>query len=142
MTIIKFRNRPVFTGMFDEMAQRAFSTGFERSSGYIPASNILEKENEFLIELFVPGLQKMDFNLQLENRLLSVSCEKKENDSQKEESYLLREFEIGGFIRSFSVPETIEKEKISASYENGVLKIIVPKRTTGDTRVSRNIEIA
>jgi len=142
MTIIKFRNRPVFSNLFDEMMHRNFTTGFERSSGCVPSANILENEQEYIIELFVPGLKKEDFQLQLENKVLSVSYERKENESQNEQNYLLREMAIDTFTRSFSIPDTIEMEKISASYNQGVLKIAVPKTAADKSRLVRNIEIA
>jgi len=142
MTIIKFRNRPVFTNLLDEMVQRGIASGFEPSFGNMPASNILEKAQEYVIEILAPGLEKEDFKLQLENKVLSVSYQPKEDSNSKEQNYLLREMAIGSFTRSFTIPDTIDKEKISATYHQGVLKISVPKNDAHSARLARNIEIA
>lgn len=142
MTIIKFRNRPVFANLLDEMMHRGFASGFDPSFGNIPASNILEKEKEFVIEILAPGLEKEDFKLQLENKVLSVSYQPKEDGKTQEQNYLLREMAIGSFTRSFTIPDTIDKEKISATYHQGVLKISVPKNEAHNARLARNIEIA
>jgi HSP20 family protein len=142
MTIIKFRNRPVFPNLLDEMMHRGFVPGFDPSFGNLPASNILEKDQEFVIEIVAPGLEKEDFKLQLENKVLSVSYEPKEDGRAQEQNYLLREMAIGSFTRSFTIPDTIDKEKISATYHQGVLKISVPKNDAHSARLARNIEIA
>lgn len=141
MTIIRWQNRPGFAGLLDEMLERGFNTGFEKNSGYLPAANIRNAENQFEIQLSAPGLKKADFNLQIENNVLTVSYEKKE-ENEKEDNFLRREFGIDSFTRSFSIPKTADAENISARYENGILYVAVPKLNPEKARLSRSIEIA
>jgi HSP20 family protein len=143
MTIIRWRNRPVFSGMLENMLQNDFNTGFERNSGHSPATNILEKEDAFLIELAAPGKTKEAFQLKMENNILSVSYErKKAQEENTNETYLFREFDLDSFTRSFSVPKTADMENIKARYENGILTISIPKLNPEKTRISRQIEVA
>ena len=143
MTIIRWRNRPGFSGMLENMLQNDFSTGFERSAGFSPATNIFEREDAFVIELAAPGKAKEDFRLQMENNVLSVSYERKDaQEGNTTETYLCREFDLDSFTRSFSVPKTADVESISARYENGILNISIPKLNPEKTKISRQIEVA
>ncbi|MBW6497845.1 MAG: Hsp20/alpha crystallin family protein [Bacteroidales bacterium] len=141
MTIIRWQNRPMFSSMLDEMLERNYSTGFEKNCGCAPATNIREDEKQFEIQLAAPGMKKEDFSLQVENSVLSVSFEKKEEDKQ-EDHYLRREFGLDNFTRSFTIPKTTNAEQISARYENGILFVSVPKLEPEKARLSRSIEIA
>lgn len=141
MTIIRWQNRPSLSSMLDEMMDRNFSTGFEKNCGCVPATNILENEKQFEIQLSAPGMKKEDFSLQMENNVLSVSYEKKEGEDKKDENFLRREFGIESFTRSFSIPKTADAENINARYEQGILYISVPKLNPEKARLSRNIEI-
>lgn len=141
MTIIRWNNRPMFSNMFDEMMERNLSTGFEKNCGCVPATNILEDEKQFEIQLAAPGMKKDDFSLNVENNVLSVSYEKKEDEKQ-EDKFLHREFGMDSFTRSFSIPKTTDGEKISARYEQGILFISIPKLNPEKAKLSRSIEIS
>ncbi|MDX9942619.1 MAG: Hsp20/alpha crystallin family protein [Bacteroidales bacterium] len=141
MTIIRWNNRPMFSNMFDEMMERNLSTGFEKNCGCVPATNILEDEKQFEIQLAAPGMKKDDFSLNVENNVLSVSYEKKEDEKQ-EDKFLRREFGMDSFTRSFSIPKTTDGEKISARYEQGILFISIPKLNPEKAKLSRSIEIS
>lgn len=141
MTIIRWNNRPMLSNMLDEMMERNLSTGFEKNCGCVPATNILEDEKQFEIQLAAPGMKKEDFNLNVDNQVLSVSYGK--NEEEKEgDNYLRREFGMDSFTRSFSIPKTTDAENISARYEQGILYISVPKLNPEKARLSRSIEIA
>jgi HSP20 family protein len=127
--------------MLDEMMERNLSTGFEKNCGCVPATNILEDEKQFEIQLAAPGMKKEDFNLNVDNQVLSVSYGKKEEEKE-EDNYLRREFGMDSFTRSFSIPKTTDAENISARYEQGILYISVPKLNPEKARLSRSIEIA
>ncbi len=142
MTIIRWHNHPMLSSMIDEMMDRNFNTGFEKNCGCVPATNIREDEKQFEIQLAAPGMKKEDFNLRVENNVLSVSFEKKEDDNKQGDNYLLREFGMDSFTRSFSIPKTTDAEKISARYEHGILFISMPKLEPEKARLSRSIEIA
>lgn len=141
MTIIRWNNRPMLSNMLDEMMERNLSTGFEKNCGCVPATNILEDEKQFEIQLAAPGMKKEDFNLNVDNQVLSVSYGKKEEEKE-EDNYLRREFGMDSFTRSFSIPKTTDAENISARYEQGILYISVPKLNPEKARLSRSIEIA
>ena len=94
-----------------------------------PAINVIETDGEYDMEMAVPGLTKEDLNVQVDENCLNISMEKKTETEHKNEkkNYLRREFSTQQFFRSFELPENVEKEKITAKVENGVLKIALPK---------------
>lgn len=140
MTIIRWKQRPMRHSLLDEMLERGFNTGFEKKCGCVPATNILEKEESYEIELAAPGMKKEDFKLEVEQNVLSVVFEKEETDKKEEVEYLQREFEMDGFTRSFTIPETADVEKIKARYDNGILFVSIPKMEKA--RLSREIKIS
>jgi HSP20 family protein len=107
----------------------------------IPDVNIVENESSFSIELAAPGLTKEDFKIDLQKDLLTISAEKKEETETKKPNYLKREFNYLGFKRRFQVPENVEVSTITAAYEQGVLKINIPKKEKGNEPDSRTITI-
>ncbi len=94
----------------------------------VPAVNIAETENEFHIELAVPGLKKEDFKISLEKNILSVSAEKKAENVEEGTKITKREFNYTSFVRSFTLPESVDHSKIDAEYTDGILKLNVAKR--------------
>jgi len=92
-----------------------------------PAANIRETEKEYNIELAVPGMKRDDFNIEVDENMLSISCQKEEDIKEDKEGYKRREYNYSSFSRSFRLPETIKAESIKAQYDNGVLNIKVPK---------------
>src|SRR5690625_272441 len=108
------------------------------------AVNVKENDYEFILEVAAPGMKKEDFKLELDNNVLSISSEKKEEKEteDKEEKFTLREFSYSSFKRSFTLPETVDHSKISADYKDGVLKIELPKREEAKVQPKRTIEIS
>ncbi|MBS1510303.1 MAG: Hsp20/alpha crystallin family protein [Bacteroidetes bacterium] len=96
----------------------------------VPAVNITEKKDEFLVSLAAPGLKKEDFNIDVDDNMLTISCEKEENKEEKEKDkkFSRREYSYASFSRSFTLPEEINKEKIEAVYQDGILKIALPRK--------------
>jgi HSP20 family protein len=90
--------------------------------------NIAETENEFHIELAVPGLKKDDFKISLDKNVLSVSAEKKTENVDESKKYSKREYSYNSFVRSFTLPETADYAKIDAEYTDGVLNLNVAKK--------------
>lgn len=99
----------------------------------VPAVNVVEKNNEYEIELAAPGLDKKDFNITLENGVLTIACEKEEEKEEKDKSYTRQEYSYTNFERSFTLPENVKSDKLDARYENGVLRLVLPK--TVETKV-------
>jgi HSP20 family protein len=144
MTLVKFANqmpslidRFFNDDLFDWSIQN-FSNNFTN----LPAVNIKEKDDAFEIEMAAPGFNKEDFKIELNNNILSISSEKKiENETKENERYTRREFSYQSFMRSFTLPDTIEGEKINAKYENGILNIHIPKKDEAKVKPVKQIKI-
>jgi HSP20 family protein len=106
-----------------------------------PPANILESQFDFRIEIAAPGFEKSDFKIDLDKRLLSISLEK-EVETNEDEKFNLREFNINSFNRSFKISEKIDTEKINAIYKNGLLQVILPKREEAIEKPAREIKIS
>ncbi|WP_346861134.1 Hsp20/alpha crystallin family protein [uncultured Draconibacterium sp.] len=114
------------------------------SNSTLPAVNVKENDNEFLIDVAAPGLEKNDFKLNYDNGRLTISSEKSENKEEKEGEVLTRkEFSYQSFQRTFTVPETfVNAEKISAKYNNGILHVTLPKREEIKPKPAKQIKIS
>lgn len=107
----------------------------------MPATNIRESEREFTIELAAPGMTKDDFSIDIDEGMLTISSQKEEDTSQEGENFTRREYNYSSFSRSFRMPEGVSPDEIKARYEEGVLKIAVPKREEASVNRKRvNIE--
>lgn len=106
-----------------------FNGGFfnEKEFTLVPDANIIENENEYKIELAVPGLERKDFNVEIEDNMLVVSAEKETETKHEDKNYRTREFSYNSFYRSFVLPKNLVLDKIDAKYHNGVLAIMLPK---------------
>lgn len=117
----------------------------EKVNSTSPAINIMEREKDYQVEVAAPGHTKDDFSVKIdEDNQLVVSTEKKSEtkDEDKNGKYLRREFSYSKFQQRMILPDDIEKDKIQATVENGVLNIIIPKRdVTEKKNVSRQIEV-
>ena len=111
------------------------------SQGNLPAVNISENKDSYDIELAAPGIEKKDMKIDLHNNVLTVSSEKKQEHEEKEDNYMRKEFSYTSFSRSFTLPETINADKIRADHSNGVLKIHIPKKPEAVEKGPRQISI-
>ena len=94
----------------------------------LPAVNITENKDHYNLSLAVPGLKKNDFKIDVEGNILTISSEKEENKEEKDAQFTRREYSYSSFNRSFTLPDEVNKEKIDAAYEDGVLKLTLPKK--------------
>ncbi len=124
MTLMKWTNNPVLNEMMNGMPRRPMHHGCEFNR---PAANIIDNEKDFTIDLAVPGMNKEDFNIKLEDDVLSISVVKKEEEVKEERNFTRREFRYDEFSRSFTLPEIVDQENIKADYNNGVLSVVLPK---------------
>ena len=131
MTVVRFKNRPNSTASFNNLLSDVFpqmpSLYREELRHSVPV-NIKETEKEFIIELVAPGLRKEDFGINLEDNLLTVSAEKKEEGKKENENIIRSEFTLKSFKRSFTMDKNVDGENISAQYVNGVLIVNLPKK--------------
>jgi len=114
------------------------STGCENTS---PAVNVSEEENYFRIEVAAPGIAREDFKIKLENEVLSIALEEKEEKEENGRKYLRREFSFKAFKRSFQLPETVDAENIKANHNQGILTIELPKKEEVLQKAPRQIEV-
>jgi HSP20 family protein len=130
MTLVKVNNRPfgnLFNDLLNDFPVAARSFGQELFA--FPQTNIHETPEAYHLELSAPGRSKEDFKIQVEQGLLTISFEKKEETAKTDEyKTIRREFEYKSFKRSFSVDDKIDVDGIQAKYENGVLKLLLPKK--------------
>ena len=131
MTLVKVNNGSLhkpFGNLVDEFFNefpvlKSWSDGLD-----FPPVNVHESSDAYHIELNVPGRNKEDFKLNVENGLLTISYEKKEDTKTEEYKTIRREFSYRGFKRSFTVDQLVDSSRIQAKYENGLLKIFLPKK--------------
>ncbi len=135
---MKWTNHPLMNEMMNGMQRRpvSHSCDFNR-----PAANIIDNEKDFTIELAVPGMAKDDFSLNLEDDILTISVERKEEEVKEDRNFTRREFRYDEFSRSFSLPDIVDQEKIKADYKNGVLSVMLPKSAEAKVK-GREIKIS
>lgn len=152
MTLVKFRNQhPAATTPFSTLFNEFFNGGQadlrhrEMASHNTPAVNVKESPEKFEIEVAAPGFSKENFKLNLNANLLTISGSKEETaadaSTAEKARYTRREWQYSQFERSFTLPNSIATEAIGASYENGVLHIVLPKRDEAKEKPARAIEI-
>lgn len=105
-----------------------FDNGMANRAFNVPAVNITEAPDEYIVSLAAPGLKKEDFKIDVSGNMLTISSEKEENKEEKGKKFNRREYNYASFSRSFTLPEEVNMEKITARYEDGVLKISLPCR--------------
>ena len=148
MTLVKYRpNRNLFfpkriNNFFDDFLTKDWEEGFMNFNSH-PKVNILDKSDHYEIHFAAPGLQKSDFNIELNNDRLTISYEKKEENKEgsEESDYTLREFSYERFERTFNLPLSVDKGKIKADYVNGLLNISVPKTEEAKVKPVREIKV-
>lgn len=118
------------------------NAGFAQSGITQPSVNVKDMNDGFEIQVAAPGMRKEDFTVNLERNVLTISSEKQTQNEEKDEdgNFSRREFNYSSFRRSFTLPEAVEQEKIEATYEDGLLKIAVPKKEQS-TRMLKTIEV-
>ena len=138
------KNRASFPSMIDEFLGRdLLDSVFANETGIsTPAVNVVETGEDFRIEVAAPGLEKKDFNIDLDGRMLTISSEKEFNKEEKEERFMRREFGYTRFSRSFSLPELVDVDKIKASHKNGILTISIPKMEQAKQKPPKQIAIS
>ena len=128
--------------MLDEIFKPDWNGGIQNFNTSVPAVNIKESETGFKLELFAPGLKKEDFNIEIDQRMLSISSEIQTETEEDNETYSRKEFSFTSFKRTFNLPETVNFDAIEANYENGILSLRLPKREEALPKPKRLIEIA
>ncbi|SHH61534.1 Hsp20/alpha crystallin family protein [Winogradskyella jejuensis] len=139
------RTLPSLSSWMDDIFNRTFNNDLVSNFNTgitLPAVNVLDNDEEYIVEMAVPGLKKSDFDINLDNQMLSISAEINKSSEDSNENYTRREFGYSLFKRTFSLPETVEVDKINAKYEDGILKVLLPKRDEAKKKPIKQIKIS
>jgi len=144
MSLVKFSdNRPsVFDRVFDNDVFDWSHRNYSNTNTTLPSVNVKEDNEGFEIELAAPGFDKSDFNIEIDNDVLTISSEKKEEKNEEEDKKITRrEFSYQSFKRTFTLPVIVESEKITAAYDKGILKVNIPKKEEAKPKPAKKIAI-
>ncbi len=112
------------------------------SASSMPAVNIKEDDKKFTLELAVPGIDKKDLKIDINDDVLTISSESKNEKEENRDGYRRKEFSFASFCRSFYIPENVSRENIEANYKDGILTVGLPKQEEDKSKISRQISIS
>jgi len=139
MNLVKRNYSPFMSDIFDNLTERSENL---EGNCFSPAANIIENKESFEVDIAVPGMDKKNIKINLEKDLLSISSEVEEKKESKKVNFTHKEFSYSKFCRTFSVPKSVDSNKIEASFENGVLNIILPKKEEAKIEINKEIKIS
>ena len=137
-----------FPALFDNFLNRELfnwnTANYSDTNSTVPAVNIRETPDNYVVEVAAPGMSKKDFTVQLDGNTLTISSEKRNEEQQNDsEKYSRKEFSYQSFFRTFHLPkEVVDSDKIHAKYDSGILKLVVPKREEAKQKPPRMITIS
>ncbi|MGF1534394.1 MAG: Hsp20/alpha crystallin family protein [Bernardetiaceae bacterium] len=139
MTLTRFNRTqddffPSLSRIFEEFMPNASTTA-------VPAVNVKETDTDFEVELAAPGLKKENFQISLDENVLTISSERQQIQQDEKAHYSRREFSYQSFARSFTLPEIVDQENIQARYEDGVLYLRLPKLNQEEVKKRRTITV-
>ncbi len=145
MALLRLSNQ--FPTLFDRFFENDLfdwsNRNFSATNTTVPSVNIKEDDDRFEVEVAAPGFIKTDFNIELNNDQMTISSEKKMEDETNEgEQFARREFSYQSFSRSFTLPNSADSDKIKAKYENGILRVTIPKKEEAKPKPTKQIAIA
>lgn len=144
MTLIKSNGNLIPFGMDNFFDDDFFDNKWleKKLKHTLPAVNIKENKNEFNIEFAAPGFAKKDFNIDLDDNVLIISAEKEKEKNEENDNFTRKEFSYNSFSRSFTLPKTINGDKIDAKYTDGILKLSIPKMEVTKLLPKKEIKVA
>lgn len=134
MNLVRFNNprynanRVLVDELFNNFFRNDYHEDYLKSCGSKPATNVFETAKEYKLELLLPGFAKDDLELKVQNNLLTIKVEKEKEENKEEFKYSHREFGAVNFEKQYRLPKTVDAEKISAKFDNGVLRVELPKK--------------
>lgn len=108
----------------------------------MPAVNVREDDKKYLLDLAIPGIDKKDLKIDIEDEVLTISSETKDEHEENTDGYKRKEFSYSSFCRSFEIPENVNKDKIEAAYKDGILSVTLPKAEEEKNKLSRQVNIS
>lgn len=145
MALMRFSNQnpSLFDRFFENDLFDWSNRNYSTTNTTLPSVNIKESDDDFEVEVAAPGLSKNDFRIELNHDQLTVSSEKEvENEANGGQQFSLREFSYQSFSRTFYLPNIADSEKIGAKYENGILRIVIPKKEEARPKPAKQIAIS
>jgi len=144
MSLARFSDQ--YPSLFDRFFENDLfdwsNRNYSATNTTLPTVNIKESDDDFEVEVAAPGFAKEDFKIELTRDILTISSDKEINNEIKEgQQFTQREFSYQSFSRSFTLPNIVDSEKIGAKYENGILRINIPKKEESKPRPARQIAI-
>ena len=132
-----------YPSFLDDFFGRDFYPVPYQSNGFksLPAVNITESDNGYTIEVAAPGLAKKDFKIDLDKTSLAIASVREDKQEESNDRYTRREFRYTNFSRSFTLPETVDSDKISATHKDGILYVNIPKLDEAQEKPARQIAI-
>tara|TARA_A200000113_G_scaffold204139_1_gene199643 strand:- start:1932 stop:2357 length:426 start_codon:yes stop_codon:yes gene_type:complete len=140
MNLIR-KQPPFFASLIDDFINTDWNLKVPTFSGTVPAVNIKELDSQFEIELAVPGMKKDDFEIEVEDGVLSISSTQEEEQVNEKGKFTRREFSYSSFRRSFTLPDSVDPTKIDATYKEGVLLVLLPKHKEAQPQPKKLIKI-
>lgn len=135
MRLVRYQNNPV-NELMNSLFESNNADNYGRRDGYTPKTNIIKNENDYLLEMALPGFDKKDVEINIDKNNLIIKSEKEMNN---EVEYITREFGYYSFEREFILSDKVEVDKIKASFENGILKVSIPFKEKMDTKKTIDI---
>lgn len=132
MNLVRLQRDPLFSNLVNQMWN-----DFDYQKKDKPATNVIENEKEFKLQILIPGWAKDEVKVSVDGNLLTLSGEKEESKDE----YLRKEFKVSSFERSFTLPKDIDSQKITAEHKDGILEILIPKNLEEKEKMKRLIEI-
>lgn len=134
---------PRFSNLFDSFFENEFQNVNRKEFFKTPALvNVKDTEAAYIIDVAAPGFNKEEISIKVENNLLTIKAEQKNETETKEEKYTRKEFNFSSFNRSFTLPKTVDADKIGAAYENGILSVTLPKKEEAKPTAAIDIKIS
>ena len=140
MNLIR-KQPPFFPSLIDDFINTDWNLKVPSFSSTVPAVNIKELDSQFEIELAVPGMNKDDFEIEVEDGVLSISSTQEEEQVNEKGKFTRREFSYSSFRRSFTLPDSVDPTKIDATYKEGVLLVLLPKHKEAQPQPKKLIKI-
>lgn len=142
MKTLARKSNPLFIDLFEDFFGKDFTplTGYNTRIN-TPAVNIKETDSAFALQVIAPGYSKKDIALDLDENVLTISSEKKTENKNENEKFTRKEFSFNSFKRSFNLPETVNQEGVKATFKDGILNIVLPKKEEALPKPPKKIEI-
>jgi len=138
-TIAKRSFRPFY---MPNLFEDDFFPVLSHNTNSSPAVNIREEDKTFILEFAIPGIDRKDLKIDINEDVLTISSETKDETEEKNDGYKRKEFSYSSFCRSFYIPENVSRDKIEATYKDGILSVGLPKQEEDKNKITRQVKIS